>query len=315
MKLALTIILISAAAFAVLCIAAGLALYFFGVRRRKETPVEEDTFGPYTERVRAGARWLDAQDTERLTLRSYDGLDLVGYFLPAEGAARGALLLMHGYRSTYKIDFSATADYLHGLGYDLLLVKQRACGESGGNNICYGVRERFDCRDWAKLLAAREPEGTPIFLYGLSLGCATVLMATGLDLPKSVRGVIADCGYTTPHEEFVYLIKRGKVRFLWPVYLCFRAWTRVLAGWGVKEASTLDAMAVNTRPVLFIHGGNDKFVAPVFSVQNCVACKAEKELVIIEGARHGTSCIEGEERYREKLSAFLERWGGDADRS
>jgi hypothetical protein len=309
MKLALTILLISAAVFALLSVAAGLALYFFGVRRRKETPVEEDSFGPYTERVRAGAKWLDERDMERLTLKSYDGLDLVGYFLPAEGPARGAMLLMHGYRSTYKIDFSATADYLHGLGYDLLLVKQRACGESGGNNICYGVRERFDCRDWAKLLAAREPEGTPVFLYGLSLGCATVLMATGLDLPESVRGVVADCGYTSPHAEFVYLIKRGKAGFFWPFYLCFRAWTRVLAGWGVKEASTLDAMAVNTRPVLFIHGGRDKFVAPVFTVQNYLACKAEKELVIIEDARHGTSCIEGEERYRERQSAFLERYG------
>ena len=91
MKLALTIVLISAAVFAALCVAAGLALYFFGVRRRREVPVEEDAFGPYTERVRAGARWLDAQDTERLTLKSYDGLDLVGYFLPAEGAARGAI--------------------------------------------------------------------------------------------------------------------------------------------------------------------------------------------------------------------------------
>lgn len=310
MKLALTILLISAAAFALISLAAGLVIYLLGVRRRPEVPVEEDSYGPYTERVLEGARWLDAQDMERLTLKSFDGLDLAGYFLPAEGERRGAMLLMHGYRSTFKVDFSCSAKFLHDLGYDLLMIKQRGCGESGGNDVCFGVKERFDCRDWARLLAAREPAGTPIFLYGLSLGCATVLMATGLDLPETVRGVVADCGYTSPHAEFVWLLKRGRVRFFWPFYLCFRFWTRLLAGWGAKECSALDAMAVNDRiPVIFFHGGADKLVLPRFSVENYLACRAEKELVIIEGARHGTSVLEGEERYKARLAAFLERYG------
>jgi hypothetical protein len=309
MRLALTILIISAVAFALISLAAGLVIYLLGIRRRPEIPVEKDSFGPYTERVLAGARWLDAQDMERVTLKSFDGLDLAGYYLPAEGTPRGAMLLVHGYRSTFKVDFSCSAKLLHELGYDLLLIKQRACGESGGNNICFGIKERFDCRDWARLLAAREPEGTPIFLFGLSLGCATVLMATGLELPETVRGVIADCGYTSPHAEFVWLLKRGKISFFWPFYLCFRFWTRLLAGWGAKEYSTLDAMAVNRIPVIFFHGGADRLVKPKFSVENYLACRAEKELVIIEGARHGTSCIEGEERYRERLSAFLERYG------
>ncbi len=308
MKLALTIILISAAAFALLSVIAGLVLYLLGVRRGRETPVEEGSYGPYSERVLSGARWLDAQAMERLTMKSFDGLELVGYFLPAEGAPRGAMLLMHGYRSTFKVDFSCSAKLLHELGFDLLLVYQRACGESGGKNICFGINERFDCRGWARLLAAREPEGTPIFLYGLSLGCATVLMATGLELPETVRGVVADCGYTSPHAEFVHIIKRGRLSFFWPFYLSFRFWTRLLAGWGAKDCSAPEALAANRIPVIFFHGGADRFVSPRFSVENFLACRAEKELVIIEGAHHGTSCIEGEEEYTAKLKAFLDKY-------
>ena len=33
---------------------------------------------------------------------------------------------------------------------------------------------------------------------GLSMGAATVLMASELELPSNVIGIIADCGYTSP---------------------------------------------------------------------------------------------------------------------
>ena len=36
-----------------------------------------------------------------------------------------------------------------------------------------------------------------IFLMGVSMGAATVLLASGLDLPDSVHGIIADCGYSS----------------------------------------------------------------------------------------------------------------------
>ena len=40
-----------------------------------------------------------------------------------------------------------------------------------------------------------------IFLCGISMGCATTLMAAGLDLPDNVKGIIADCGFTSPWLE------------------------------------------------------------------------------------------------------------------
>lgn len=313
MKLALTIILISAAAFALLSVIAGLVLYLLGVRRGRETPVEEGSYGPYSERVLSGARWLDAQDMERLTMKSFDGLELVGYFLPAEGAPRGAMLLMHGYRSTFKVDFSCSAKLLHELGFDLLLVYQRACGESGGKNICFGIKERFDCRGWARLLAAREPEGTPIFLYGLSLGCATVLMATGLELPETVRGIVADCGYTSPHAIWKH-VANNNLHIAYGVRgVIASEILRHKIQVGSNDFSTTEALKNTRIPVLLIHGTGDHFVPVEMTYENYLACGGPRRLLIVPGADHGMSYFTDPERYTAAVLAFwkdFDSWEG-----
>lgn len=50
---------------------------------------------------------------------------------------------------------------------------------------------------WAYWASVRSSGKVPIFLMGVSMGAATVLLASGLDLPDSVHGIIADCGYSS----------------------------------------------------------------------------------------------------------------------
>ena len=61
-----------------------------------------------------------------------------------------------------------------------------------------GVKERYDARDWAVWAKSHFGPEVPIFLMGVSMGAATVLLAAGLDLPANVCGIVADCGYTSP---------------------------------------------------------------------------------------------------------------------
>ena len=37
------------------------------------------------------------------------------------------------------------------------------------------------------------------------MGAATVLMASSLDLPENTRGIVADCGFTTPWEIMAHV--------------------------------------------------------------------------------------------------------------
>lgn len=70
------------------------------------------------------------------------------------------------------------------------LVILRAHDESSGNITTLGVRERYDCQEWARWVVSRVGEDVPIFLMGLSFDGAIALMSRDLDFPNSVSGII-----------------------------------------------------------------------------------------------------------------------------
>ena len=86
---------------------------------------------------------------------------------------------------------------MYRLRSNILLIEQRGCGISGGKYITFGMTERYDVLTWIDWLNRETDGNLPIFLDGISLGGATVLMALELNLPDNVAGVIDDCGYTS----------------------------------------------------------------------------------------------------------------------
>lgn len=261
----------------------------------------------YKDMIAAGKQWfLDAQP-EKVSIVSHDGLPLRGLYLHAENS-KGTIILMHGYRMDGLTDFSCVYEYYHRLGYSLLNVFQRAHSFSGGKYICFGIKERYDCRDWATYVADRFGPEHDIFLDGLSMGCATVLMASGLELPGSVRGIIADCGYTSPIDQFEHLFKNKYRLPLHPIIDLADIFARLLAGFSYKEYSTLKAMEVCRIPVLFLHGEEDPLVPMEHTVRNFRACTAEKKLITVPGAGHGMSYLVATEQCQRELKAFLERY-------
>lgn len=133
--------------------------------------------------MKAAQEYIRAHTREKVKLTSFDGLELAALYLPVE-RPRGTVIAFHGYRSLATIDFALEVEFLHRLGYDVLLPYQRSHGESQGKYITYGVKERFDCQRWARY-AARRWGDRPLFLMGISMGAATVLMASGLELPPT----------------------------------------------------------------------------------------------------------------------------------
>lgn len=137
------------------------------------------------------------------------------------------------------------------------------------------------------------------------MGAATVLMAAGEELSKEVKGVIADCGFTSPYE-MVY--RFGHTNFKLPEHPIMDElnWVfRKRAGYDLKEYSTLEAMEHCRVPVLLIHGTADTFVPYEMSVRNYEACTAAKKLLLVEGAEHCESFLKDKKRYQEAVSEFL----------
>lgn len=257
-----------------------------------------------------GKQWFMGKYNERITVRSYDGVKLVAHYMPAEIASNKVIILMHGYRADGFVNFGGLVEFYHNRGYHLLIPYQRSHGESEGTYICYGVKERYDVKKWVQFITRRFDDNCTIFLSGTSMGASTVLMAAGVGLPPQVKGIIADCGFTSPWDIFSYVIKKDyhlpKIPFLYIAdYIC-----RLKAGFSFRECSTISCMKENRIPVLFIHGGKDKFVPIEMSYENYEACAAPKEILIIEEAAHGTCCLVESGAYKKTVMDFMEKWDG-----
>ena len=261
---------------------------------------------PYLDQIQTGMAWVNSHFDERVDITAFDGLKLHAGVILRENA-RGTALLFHGYRSRGCLDFSCSAPFYHELGLNLVIVDERACGESEGDAITFGMKERRDVVSWLAWIRERFGADEAVILGGVSMGCATVLMSLGLDLPANVKGVIADCGYTSPWAELAHVLRRDYHLPPFPWMPLMNLMVRRRIGCDL-HISTVDALKQNERiPVFLVHGGADDFVPTDFGRENYAACAAEKELLIVPGAGHAVSFLVDPETYRARAAAFLDR--------
>lgn len=79
------------------------------------------------------------------------------------------------------------------------------------------------------------------------MGASTVLMASALPLPKSVSGIVADCGYTSPKD--IIFPSCAIITFRpAPVYAVARLGARLFCGFDLDSASAPDALSRATYP-------------------------------------------------------------------
>lgn len=255
-----------------------------------------------------GKAWCRQQNMQDCYIKSKDGLLLHGSYLPAENAER-FVLLCHGYKGSGFGDFAYMAQFLHENGCNLLFIDERCCGESQGKYITFGAKEQYDIQRWAYYIAKRNKKRLPIYLYGESMGAASVLMASGHKLPGEVRGLISDCGFQSMKKQ-LQDIAANWFHIDWVDLLLFRVdlFCRILAGFRMDEADTTNAMKKNKRPILFFHGLKDTYVEPKNTINNYFLCRAPKELVIVQEARHLCSAYEEPELYREKILNFFAKY-------
>lgn len=262
------------------------------------------TWRKYADRIEDCRIWMRENMREKVEITSYDGLKLVGLYIPAENA-KGTIIVMHGYRSRADMDFVPEMQFMNNHGYNLLVVMQRSHDESEGKYITFGIKERHDCKSWAEYAAQRFGEDKDIFLSGISMGASTVLMASGLDLQQNVRGIIADCGFTSPKAIIKKVAKRNIPLPTAPLIAVVGLFTKLIAGFGLSEYSTTTALKKNKLPVLFIHGDADELVPIEMTYENYHVCTAEKELLVIKGANHAVSYLYDTEKCQKVIKEFI----------
>lgn len=252
----------------------------------------------------ASAQRILELPTETVEIRSRDDYVLRAHWYPVEGAKR-TVLLAHGWHSRWNYDFSGATPFMHDNECNLLLIEQRCHGQSGGDIISYGILERRDVLSWIDWLEANHP-GYPLYLCGISMGAATVLMTAELPIAGRVAGIIADCGYSTPDEIIKITLDKAIGKWSGPTYAAVNLNCKRRAKFSFGDHSPVEAMAKNTEvPCLFIHGDDDGLVPWRMSVENFYACQAPKDILIVHGAGHGLAFVVDPEAYKAKVLAFF----------
>ncbi len=266
------------------------------------TPLTE----PVKERLRHKARELELACVDA-KMQTPDGLTLAGHWRDCEEPKR-VIIAMHGWRSSWSRDFGTIADFWHENNCAVLYPEQRGQGNSQGEHLGFGLLERHDCRGWIDWVNRKTQGKLPIYLAGISMGATTVLMTAGMELPENVRGIIADCGFTSADDIWRHVAKHN-LHLHYGIYapmaneLCKK---RLCVD--AKEYSTLDAMAECEVPVLFIHGTEDGFVPVEMTYENYKACAAPKHLLVVPGANHGMSYWMNTQGYQEAVLDFFSRY-------
>jgi fermentation-respiration switch protein FrsA (DUF1100 family) len=254
--------------------------------------------------AKEGRRWLEGMPYINVYIKSFDGLRLYGALL--ENYSDKIVICVHGFTGSGKKDFASLAQAYYKNGYNVLLVDNRAHGQSEGKYVGFGVLDRLDLRNWVKYVINRFGSNVQIFLHGISMGAATVLMASSI-MPKNVRGIIADCGFTSVYEIFEYVLKRDYHLPKFPIIYLTNIMSKIRAGYGYKDVNTTAEIARSDIPILFIHGENDEFVPLWMTMKNYSHCKAYKELFIVRESEHAESHYIDKKGYERRILTFIEK--------
>lgn len=281
--------------------------------RSKRRVSGSQTLVAMQELAKTAAAQLEQMPHERVEIQSEDGLTLVGHWFPLPGAKR-VVVAMHGWRSSWASDFGAISDFWRRSGCSVLYAEQRAQGDSQGEYMGFGLLERKDCALWAAWADAMTGSTLPVYLAGLSMGATTVLLAAGQPLPASVRGIMADCGFTSAHAIWKHVAEQNlHVRYTGLRRATMEGLFRKKLHTSPGDCSTEEVLRQSKIPVLLIHGQADSFVPVEMTLANYEACAAPKQLLLVPGAGHGMSYLVARETYEAAVLAFWERWDVSPD--
>ena len=218
--------------------------------------------------MQESAKHLEEKPNETISIMSYDGEQLVGHWIPVK-----------------------VADSFEQNDCSVLYIEQRATNQSGGKYIGFGLVERYDCQSWINWVVERCGNEIPIYLCGVSMGATTVLMAAGFELPDNVRGIIADCGFTSPHAIWKHVANNNlHIIFNMRGVIADEIFRQKLQI-SPDEYSTLQALADSRIPD-----------------ENYQACNAPKRLFVVPGADHGMSYYLEPQKYEQEMKLFWKEY-------
>lgn len=218
-------------------------------------------------------------------------------------------VLLHGYHDNGTKMMQIAHIYAQ-MGYNLMIPDHHAHGESEGKMIQMGWKERFDVLRWmtiADSLFSDSIGHSQQVVHGVSMGAALTMCVSGENTPDYVKCFVEDCGYTSVWDEFTNQLKAQFGLPPFPLLYCASGLNKLIYGWSFGEASPLKQVAKCHKPMLFIHGDNDNYVASKMVFPLYKAKPGIKQLWIAKGSAHALSYHDHRQEYADIVKKFVSR--------
>ena len=290
-----------------------ILLYFFCIAFVKHNTGDTDNLddpinnflSEYKDEIKKGMDYNNSQPHKWIYTESFDGLKLAARYY--DNKSDKTVILFHGYRSSALRDFSCAVEMYKSFGFNVLLCDQRSHGRSDGKLITFGAKEKYDVITWCEYVTEKY-SAKKIILGGMSMGATTVLLSLGLDIPKNVEAVIADCGFTSPEDIILKVAKQNyriNAKLILPLINIFCI---ILGKFSIYNNDTRVAVKKCDIPILLIHGESDGFVPCEMSKETIKNANVKSSILLVENADHGLSFLVDCNLVKSSIKKFLKEY-------
>ncbi|MFT8557879.1 alpha/beta hydrolase [Liquorilactobacillus hordei] len=283
-------------------------LFKFAFKRVDYVPEAAADKQKYAESYWKYVEWFKGVTKEKWTFSiGNEEENMSAYFVPSKVGSSNVVIISHGYKGNGET-MANYAKMFYDKGYNILLPDDRGHGESAGKYISFGWLDRLDYLKWIAKVIERVGMKSKIVLFGVSMGAATVEMLSGENLPPQVKCLIADCGYSSIHEELTYLLKQQFHLPKYPFYPLVSTINHRRLGYYLDDISSTEQLKKNNLPIFFIHGEKDDYVPSYMALENYRATNSAKELWIVKGASHAESYWINPSEYKKHIDDYLDKY-------
>lgn len=281
---------------AVAAASAGLGYYVARVLTdpKRPTPMDEYVMTPFETGVHSEDVRIPTDQEDRT---------LDGWWFARPETDR-VILGLTGYRGA-KSELIGIGSALWRAGFNVLLFDYHGHGSGRGAPVTLAYREVHDV--YAALnYALRRVPGARVGVIGFSMGASLAILASA-SRPE-IRAVVADSPFATHAGVVSHNIART-IRLpgepFMPVTDYFLARR---AGYRSRDVEPLRVVGqIAPRPLLLIHGADDRTIPVQNSKRLYAAAGAPKELWLAEGADHCGAYFLDRQAYCQRVTAFFER--------
>ena len=231
-----------------------------------------------------------------------DGFKLVGEYF--DFGSDTSVIIIAGRMESLLYSYYFAEPYRR-LGYNILVIDNRAHGLSEGKYLSLGAKEYRDILRWGELLHDRFHQKS-IVIHGICIGsCVGLFALCSPDCPDYFKGMAAEGMFTTFKDSFVNHLIDGH-HPIQPATFLVTLYIRIFAGADVVHDGPLYRIDQLKKPILFLHSKEDVFSLPSEVQQVYDRCTSEKKLVWFEKGAHSRVRINDTQRYDETVIDFFD---------